>query len=269
MSRDRYQRYAPFREEVHKAIDVLLEHWKKHSTEFDEWELEVRLGRVLRQAPPPPEVLMARGPERLLPVRDRGFKFGTDVMPQQFYAMFDHLARSAARDAHSVSESVYDMVHQYGDSRVVHAAECSEQSKKAVRPHADFERSLADNVQMAFDVRISTCTESSHTLTACDCQPRKPETRTVNRQRRSVVLHDAEHWRIDFTRLNYGAEHQIEIELLWVQAYTQLSRAYERMPEKPPGSFNDCLRHWLCEELINVIDTLNTIVLGLPPIPRL
>lgn len=255
---DEFQRHAELRHCVGEALSTINEHWRKHCGEagFESWELEVRVGETLRRWPPPPERLRNTTNQHWLAVRDRGVRFETTVDAKLFLALFHRLCRSGGA---TFSTSVVDYVERGDDRRrVVHDSthsKCVHQKKEQLRRPCDFERCIVERErrERAFDVRVSTCVESTMAEKPVSC------TGTMTkRQRRSVVFVSAPHWRVDFTRIDDGAQHQIEVELLWPCAFINLRRSYESLMRKPSTGFDVYMTHCIVEQLIGVLERLNT-----------
>lgn len=236
-----------------QTLEAMRAHWNQHCAdeEYEEWELEVRLGTV----PATPEPTRDR--QQLVPVH--GYQqdaiFDTGIDPTIFLGTFDHLCSTG--EALNVTDCAIDYVaeHKERGSRTVHQTPSRRKSVEKVGSAQNFKR-MNNGI---LDVRLSSTVERR--LPQQAARPSEwPPLNTVKRERRSIVLTGAEFWRIDFTRLDGGMRHQIEIELLWPHTYVRLYRRFTDCPSPLQISFQDFLAYTVMRQLLSVLDRIERAV---------
>lgn len=265
MSLERFTAYHDLRLALGNAITVMCQHWATNAADsaYDEWELEIRLGELLRHAPPPPGSHSRAQKQHHVQVVDRGVRFEAHVPDRTFLALFHLLCAEACVRKHTVGASVYTTVDRDAVKRTVHTEThvcCFEHTKLALQENVDFERDIAGCSTWAFDLRIATNVET--TPVPIQCRGGDKHGDTVRRQRRTITLDVAPWWHIDFTRLDDGRVHQVEIELTWPYAYTSALRAYNALAVKP-DEFSAYFVHCAVEQFISAIEHLNKLCLKL------
>lgn len=251
-----------FRKVLAVAVQKLTTHWQTNSSgdsKYGNWELEVRLGMVNRRSPPHPDQIHNESKQVLIPIHDKGAKFDTNVPAALFLALFDRLYGAA--DAKAGASKIYYHTHLvcHSDETTVadnHEAEQQYSRKERLMKHQDFERPLW-NRALSFDLRIAVAAETVCPLP--NCALLRPEER---RQRRSIVLRTQPHWRVNFVRIGAAEpyRHQIELELLYVEAFISAKKSYDSVKKQAQVSFDVYFQHFVVEQCVALILKLDELV---------
>lgn len=253
-----FYQYADFRRGANYALTSFLEHWNSNCSkpQFEDWELEVRLGYVRRSQHSPSSMSgsgeFGRQQQLLTAVIDRHVRFDTTIEPALFLALFHYFCEQGGASA---SPSKFDFIERIANTneRIVHIdehANCVRQRKHELASSQDYE---SDEL----DVRLATCVECTVHSDACAQRHQQCfEPTILKRQRRTLVLAGIDCWHVDFTRIDDGAQHQIEIELDWPHAYARVKKRYDALAVKPPQGFEAFLKHCIIEQLIAAIERI-------------
>mgnify|MGYP001365118374 CR=1 FL=1 len=85
-----------------------------------------------------------------------------------------------------------------------------------------------------------------------------PPTVLIKRERRSIVFDDAQSWRLDFTRLDDGEEHSIEVELQWPIANERLYGVWRDTCAGGTPPFDAFMMATLERELLLIVERIET-----------
>jgi hypothetical protein len=179
-------------------------------------------------------------------------QFDTTIDPALFLGVFHYLCEQSGTIA---SSSKFDFVERIENSneRIVHIdehANCVRQRKQELTSSQDYE---SDEL----DVRLATCVECTVHSNACAHRHDLCfEPTILKRHRRTLQLAGVDYWHVDFTRIDDGAQHQIEIELDWPHAYARVKKRYDALAVKPLQGFEAFLKHCIIEQLIGVIERI-------------
>lgn len=254
-----FYQYADFRRGANYALTSFLEHWNSccHQPQYEDWELEVRLGYVRRSRDSPTSMSNSGdGNQQLLTaVVDRHVQFDTLIAPELFLGIFHYLCE---QEGATPSASKFDYVERIENSneRIVHIdehANCVRQRKQELTSSQDYES------DEQLDVRLATCVECTVHSNACERRHDLCfEPTILKRHRRTLQLAGVDYWHVDFTRIDDGAQHQIEIELDWPHAYARVKKRYDALATKPPQGFEAFLKHCIIEQLIVAIERIKS-----------
>lgn len=225
-----------------RALRALYKDWQTNnmSVEIDEWTLRVHMGFVKRKAPPPPQTLF-NNTKMLFVVNDRMHTFLDDVPAEVFLCTFQRLVAKAKHKDDVVTHSQVTHVDVNKNSSATHDisahADCKQNVAVPMEDPAYLERAIMHGARVAFDACIVGELRAPVTTFVC---PRDDPPKAEKRQTRSIVFNETPLWRVDFTRVDGGAQHRIEFQLLITTAYARCRKLYDKLSEKP-ASFDDFL----------------------------
>jgi len=257
MNNQLFTEYRQFRKSVTRLLHALLAEEKSSARVqlSSSLELELRFGRkeTTRRSP------CTDAEQRLIVSVDRG-RFNTDVDARLFLALFQRLSES---DDWSVQRTLDDRVQRLsavtGSDRVLHQpatdskSRCRREHKQLLTAHQDFESSD----ERRLDVRLSLCSEQVMDSDVCNGAVCHFDGKTVRRERCTAVAKAGfDLWRVDFTKLDDGQRHQIELELQLDHAHRVLQPAYAKLQQPAPVTYDQYLVHNSVERLVELVDEL-------------
>lgn len=244
-----------------RALHALHEHWKANNTSatIDEWTLRVHMGALSRNAPPPPATLF-NNVKMFFTVRDNMFTFLDDVPAELFLRTFQRLIGKATHKADVITTSTFTdaavCLSKAPTRTLANDTACRLKADQTVAPTVHLERAISHKQRVAFDACIAP--QVSGDNIACQCAG---DVRHERRQTRSVVFHAESLWRIDFTRVDDGKQHRIELQLMFTTAYARCKRQYDALREKDV-LFDEFLLRVCTLQLSALVVRLNCAALG-------